>query len=191
VALAWAQGLPLSTIREGMTTFVNDEAHNIGRCNFIEGLPFTAVLDYGHNPDGIGQLCGLVKSMPVVGARRLVSLNLANRHRQHFQMTAELLAKTFDHIVLGCDPGYASQNPEYAADDPVKTMLQIGRTHLIQAGIHETALVTEADPVQALRTALGLARPEDALLILAEPGLAIPVIREFKLSAAHHEPTRT
>ena len=128
-----------------------------------------------------------MQKLPVKGSLRLVSLNLANRHRQHFQMSAELLSKTFDHIVLGCDPGYAIQNPEYAGEDPVKTMLQIGRTHLLHAGIHEEALVTEADPVQALRTALAMARPGDALLILAEPALAMPVVREFRLSTQRHE----
>lgn len=181
VALAWAQGLPLACIRQGMATFCNDTVHNIGRFNFLPDLPFTAVLDFGHNPDGIRQLCAVIKRLPATGQRRLACLSLGNRHRSHLAQVARDLAMTFDHIVLGCDPVLVTQTLDYQGPDPVQTMLTAGRDHLHAAGMLPPQVVLEAIPGVALRTAMRLAQPGDVLVMLAEPDIALSVADEFKI----------
>ena len=180
VAMAWAQGLSLGTIQQGMATFKNDSSHNLGRFNVIQGLPFTAVLDFAHNPDAIGQLCAALQDWPRKGQLRLAGLNLGNRHRQHMGEVATRLAKVFDHIVLGCDPVCVHENPDYAGENPVGNMLEWGQACLLQAGFSPDDLLLEADPAQAIRKALEIAQPGDLLLILADPYLAMPVIRQMQ-----------
>lgn len=176
VALVWSQGMAPSVIDRGMSSFANDVAHNLGRCNCIEGFPYQLILDYGHNPDGFKILCEIVEKWPTQGVKRLVSLKMGSRHAHHFALTANLVARHFDHVVLGCDPGYVHANAEYAGEDPVQNMLQTGKMQWLQAGLSEEALLTHADPARALQMALELAQPGDLVLVLAEPALALPVI---------------
>ena len=63
-ALASAQGVDPSTVRRALATFANTPQHNPGRYNFIEGLPFRVLLDYGHNPDGVAELCAIASGLP-------------------------------------------------------------------------------------------------------------------------------
>lgn len=184
VALAWAQGLPLDVIRQGMSSFQNDTRHNIGRCNFIDGLPCTTVLDFGHNPDGFEEFFNFVSALPRTGQLRLACMNLGNRHRQHLELAAPLIARHFDHVVLSNDPEYVRQNPDYAGPDPLSSMLQAGELALRNAGLGTDALLVEADRVQALETALSLASAGDVLVVLAEYEIALPVFEAFKLRSA-------
>lgn len=101
--IAWAQRLELKPIRDALASFENSPRDNPGRYNFIEGLPWQVLLDYGHNPDALRELVSFVEGLPVTGKRRLLNLKLGNRHRSHFEEVAPLLARTFDSFVLGCD----------------------------------------------------------------------------------------
>ena len=184
VALAWAQGLPLNVIRQGMSTFQNDARHNMGRCNFIEGLPCTTVLDFGHNPDGFEEFFNFVSKLPRTGQLRLVCMNLGNRHRQHIELAAPLIARHFDHVVLSSDPGYVRESSDYAGPDPLSSMLQAGEMAFRNAGLSPQALLVAADRVPALEAALNLARAGDLLVVLCEPEIALPVFEAFKNRSA-------
>ena len=180
VALAWAQGLPLASIRQGMSSFQNDTQHNLGRCNFIEGLPCTTILDYGHNPDGFEDFFQFVSALPRTGQIRLACMNLGNRHRQHLELAAPLVARHFDHVVFSSDPARVIESPDYAGADPVRSMLQAGEIALRKAGLGTQALLVDADRVHALETALSLASAGDLLVVLCEADLALPVFEAFK-----------
>ncbi len=178
VALALAQGVDRSTVRRALATFANTPQLNPGRYNFIEGLPFRVLLDYGHNPDGVTELCAVASSLPVAGRRRLLSHQLGNRHRQHLDQMAPLLARSFDHIVFSCDAAYVGRSPDYAGDDPVRAMLSHGLDRLLRAGVSPDAVRVEPDPVTAVRVALEAAEPGDLLVMLVEPAIGLPAIEQ-------------
>ena len=180
VALAWAQSLPLASIRQGLSTFQNDTQHNLGRCNFIADLPCTTILDYGHNPDGFEDFFKFVSALPRTGQLRLACMNLGNRHRQHLELAAPLVARHFDHVVLSSDSAYVRQSPDYAGADPVGTMLRAGETALRNAGLPAQALRIDADRAHALETALSLSSAGDVLVVLCEADVALPVFEAFK-----------
>ncbi len=179
-ALAGAQGVDRSTVRRALATFANTPQLNPGRYNFIEGLPFRVLLDYGHNPDGVAEVCAIVAGLPVAGRRRLLSQKLGSRHRQHLDHMAPQLARTFDHIVLGCDPAYVLRCSDYAGDDPVRAMLSHGLDCLLRAGMPADALRVEADPVTAIRAALDAAEAGDLLVMLADPAIALSAIEPWR-----------
>jgi cyanophycin synthetase len=178
-ALAWAQGVDTGVIRRALSTFTNSAEQNPGRYNVIEGLPFRVLLDYAHNPDGVGEICALASALPVSGRRVICSLTVGNRHPSHVVAVAPVLAETFDEIVLGCDPHRISGCADYAGDDPTATMLSTTRQLLLDAGAAAERITTEADPATAIRRAMGLAAPGDLVVVLAEPGEALPVIVGF------------
>lgn len=180
VALAWAQAVPLATIRQAMGSFGNTPEQNPGRYNLIEGLPFELLLDYGHNPEGVRELCHLVQKWPVRGQRRLISLQIGNRHKAHVEALAPLLGQTFDDFVIGCDTDFVRRSADYPGPDPEVQMLQNVRYQLLGAGVAAGAVHTEADKPTALRMMLSQARPGDLVVALAEPWLALPVFDQFK-----------
>jgi len=57
-------------------------------------------------------------------------------------------------------------------------MLSATRQLLLDAGAAAERITTEADPATAIRRAIGLAAPGDLVVVLAESGEALPVIRE-------------
>jgi UDP-N-acetylmuramyl tripeptide synthase len=138
------------------------------------------LLDYGHNPDGVAEVCAIAAGLPVAGRRRLLCQQLGNRHRQHLDHMAPQLARTFDHIVLSCDPAFVVRCPDYAGDDPVRAMLSHGLDCLLRAGMPADALRVEADPVTAIRAALDAAEAGDLLVMLAEPAIALSAIESWR-----------
>lgn len=178
-ALAWAQGVDIGVIRRALSTFTNSAEQNPGRYNVIEDLPFRVLLDYAHNPDGVGEICAVASALPVSGRRVICSLTIGNRHPSHVVALAPVLAETFDEIVLGCDPHRIRGCADYAGDDPTATMLSATRQLLLDAGAAAERITTEADPATAITRALRMAAPGDLVVVLAEPGEALPVIAGF------------
>jgi len=82
VALAWVQGVERAVIVQAMSGFSNSAEQNPGRYNFIEGLPFKVLVDYGHNPDGMEGVLKLAASVPVKGRRVMVNVN-GLRYQKH------------------------------------------------------------------------------------------------------------
>ena len=93
---------------------------------------------------------------------------------------APLLARSFDHIVLGCDPAYVARCPDYAGDDPVGAMLSHGLDCLLRAGMPPDALRVEADPATAVRAALEAAEAGDLLVMLVEPAIGLSAIDQWR-----------
>jgi cyanophycin synthetase len=182
VALAWAQGLPLDVISQAMASFHNSPEQNPGRYNFIDGLSFEILLDYGHNPEALHELCALVLQRPVSGRRILMNQKLGNRHRAHFTQMAPLLKQTFDQFVLSCDPEYVEKCKDYAGDNPVATMLDMCRLDLLEVGVNRDGLTLQAQQHVAVTTALVQAQPGDLLVLLAEPWVALPLIKQWQAS---------
>ena len=178
-AMAWAQGIDQDAIRLGLGSFHSSVDQNPGRYNFIEGLPFEVLLDFAHNPDGIREVCSITAGLPVEGRRLLCIVTTGSRHPAHFAEVAPLLAESFDEFVLGCNPRDAAKQPEYAGDDPSQVMLARNRRLLEDHGVAPRRILTEVNRQNAVRLTLGLARPGDLVVLLAQDWEAIPVIREF------------
>lgn len=182
VAMAWAQGVPLETIRQAMAGFHNSPEQNPGRYNLIDDLPFQLLLDYGHNPDGVRELCTVVQKWPVRGQRHLLTLKIGNRHKAHVDELAPLLCQTFDSFVIGCDAHFVSRSADYPGADAEGQMLQNASQQLVNAGVDPGAVQTERDQATALRMVLRQAQPGDLVVVLAEPWLALPVFKQFRQS---------
>jgi cyanophycin synthetase len=175
-ALAWAQDIALDTIRQALTGFANTPSQNPGRYNFINGYPFQLLLDFAHNPEGIEGLCAVVARIPVKGKRRLVCLNLGNRIASHLSHCTPLLARNFDSFVLGQDADRIAQSTDWSGDDPCDTMLKYFHNSLHEAGVSDDRMLLEPDKAKAIRAGLAMSEAGDLLVLMAEPGLALPIV---------------
>jgi len=186
-ALAVAQGIDAKTIRRALGTFRNSVEQNPGRYNFIEGLPFQLLLDFGHNPDGVREVCAVAQALPVTGRRILAIRNLGNRHATHYPAVAAALADSFDHIVMGCDPPYIEAGHAYAGPDPVATMMALSQQQLLDAGVAPEALTVvpgRAQSSELIRTAFAAVSPGDLLVVLDSLSTLLPVVAEYRRAHA-------
>lgn len=99
VGLAHGLGLSNEGIAAALATFGNDPADNQGRFNVFDGHPFTAVLDYAHNPEGLTMICGTVREMKAEGRRICVLASTGHRHGDHIPQVAEIVAGQFDAFI--------------------------------------------------------------------------------------------
>ncbi len=178
VALAWAQGIPQEIIRKALAIFANTQEQNPGRFNFIEGFEFKVLLDFAHNPDGVRELCQMVSKLHVTGKRRMLNLNIGNRHPVHLKVSAPYLSRTFDHFVLGCDPVYVQKSPEWRGDDPINKMLEYSQACLLKEGVSQESITIERNHSDAVKRIIADARPGDLLVLLAGEWEVLPFLEQ-------------
>ena len=176
VALAWAQGLPEQHIRQALSGFGTAFEQNPGRYNLIDGLPFRVLLDYGHNPEGVRELCAVAKRLPLVGRRVLVS-TIGNRFRHHLEAQVPWMVEAFDEIWLSQDDAYFRRNAHgFGQDDPLDSLLSAARSLIDPTLRPDQRLVLDRDPAGMLARALASAAPGDLVVMLAESKDAVPAI---------------
>ena len=183
MALAHAQGLPWDTVCRAMSGFQPSPQANPGRYNFIEGFPFKVLLDFGHNPDGVEEICRIASKLEVTGQRRLMAAEVGSRHRTHWPAAAPAVAKAFDWVVASCYPEYVAKSPDYTGEDPVADMLNGAREALLAAGLSAAAVQTQRVRSAALAAALASSRPGDLLVLLMDPREALPALEQARQAA--------
>ena len=112
------------------------------------------------------------------GKRRVFIQNCGNRHKSHIDHTTPFVAKAFDCFVVGCDSECAISNPEWAGGDPEANVLEYSRSGLIAQGVPPEVIQTEKDPEKAIHMILQSAEPGDLVVLLAEPSLALPLLKK-------------
>lgn len=167
-ALAWAQGIPVATVRAALGTFSNTYEDNPGRYNLIEGFSFQVLLDYGHNPDGIREICSIARRWPTQGRRLLVSTNIGNRHRRHIDEVAGDVAAAFNQVVISNHTWYIREKSDWGGPDPAAQHLAKFEGALHAAGLDTSNTLTFADRMEAIRHGLRLAKKGDLLVVLAD-----------------------
>lgn len=176
-ALCWALGIDAELIREGLRQFSNSVQCNPGRCNFIEGYPFTLLTDFAQNAHGLAELYSVIARLPKAGRTRLVCLTIGSRHREHIDENAADLVRHFDDLIIGCSH-YADNNPQYAGDNPRESMLAHFRQQLLEGGARDERIETHAEPETAIRRGLETANPGDLLVILGSPKVVLPALAQ-------------
>lgn len=179
-ALAWAQRISLAVIRDALSRFRNSPEHNPGRYNFIEGLPFQLLLDYGHNPQGLEELFKIVSHLPVTGRRVLASV-VGNRFRHHLEAQVPWMLETFERIYLSQDEAYFRNNAHgFGSEDPLGGLLECA-TEQIEPKLRKgQSFTTSRDCRALLESCLRSCGAGDLLVILAEASEVLPMIERLR-----------
>ena len=188
MALAGAQGLPWATVCEAMAGFASTPEANPGRYNLINGFPFQVLLDFGHNPDGVAEMCRIAAQLPVTGQRRLMAAEVGSRHRAHWPAVAPAVAQVFDTVVLSCYPAYVAKSLDYAGEDPVANMLNGAQGALLAAGLPAAVVSTQRERQTALEAALARSQPGNLLVLLMDPHEALPALERARQAFAQDTP---
>lgn len=140
-----------------------------GRFERIEaGQPFSVVVDYAHTPDGLANV--LAAAREITPGRVIVVFGCGgDRDRGKRPLMGQVAARMADHVVV------TSDNPR--SEDPLAIVEEILQGLRSAEGAGATYDV-EPDRREAIRKALRLAAPEDAVLICGKGHETVQVFRD-------------
>lgn len=160
-AIAYASGVSVENIKQGLRTFTTTFFQAPGRLNVFDEHPFRVIVDYAHNPAAFTAMRDLVERLRP-GYQRVIGVMSAPGDRRNIDIeeNGAIGGTMFDLLVLKEDDDRRGREPGVVAD-----ML---RAAARKAGMSDEQIVTVLDEREAVRHALGLARPGDLLVVFAD-----------------------
>lgn len=151
-------GVEPEAIGRALRRFGRAPGDNVGRANMVELGGVHLVIDYAHNPHGVAALAEMVAAMPA--RRTLVMIGQAGDRTDEAlrALAASALAFRPDRIVL-------KEMERYLRGRAPGEIPEIMATELLRLGMPADALRRPGTEVEAVRDALGWARPGDVLVL--------------------------
>jgi len=159
-AIAFAMGVKMEDIRQGLRTFDTTFDQAPGRMNVYDRHPFKVIMDYGHNAAAVRSMCELADRMDVRGKRVCVLSAPGDRRDEDIVDIGRAAAGHFDRYICRRDDGLRGRK-----GDEIPKML---RAALLEAGVSAQAIDVIPDEQESIDTALRGGRHGDLLLIFAD-----------------------
>ncbi|MBK7825622.1 cyanophycin synthetase [Nannocystis sp.] len=160
VLMAYAMGVKVENIRQGLRTFDTTYFQAPGRLNVYDELPFKVILDYGHNPAAVRAMAALVQRLDVKGKRVCVLSAPGDRRDEDIREIARAAAPAFDRFILREDDGLRGRSPGQITG--------IIADELRAQGVPGDRITTILDEQKSIDAALALCVPGDLLLIFGD-----------------------
>lgn len=183
-ALAHGLGVPIPIIQAALEGFSSSIEDTPGRLNIVDGLPFTVILDYAHNPHGMAALCEFIDRLPIRGRRHIVVYWTRQTPREaDLRAAMGIIAARFDRFIC--------RDAADAADAAAGTDGRSARTVaavLVAAGAPAEAVIVIPDLHNAIAEALLAAAPGDLVVIIT--GSKAPAVWQQVQRFHQHPPAR-
>jgi cyanophycin synthetase len=157
---AFALGIKLDAIRQGLRTFDTTFFQAPGRMNVYSEHPFKVLFDYGHNAHAVSVMADLAQRLDVTGRRVVVLAGPGDRRDEDLVAIAEAVAGRFDHYICRRDDALRGRD----GDEVPRIMAKA----LLAAGVGKDAIEQIPDEQEAIDAALCMGRPGDLLLVFAD-----------------------
>ena len=175
---AHALGIPMPTIGAVLARFGNRQEDNPGRLQYWEVGGVKAVVDFAHNPDGLGGLLAIATLHRGEGRLALTLGQAGDRSDGDLRELAATAAASHPDRV------FVKEVPEYLRGRGLDDVPRILAEHLEHCGVPVAQVIRCGDEVAAARAALAWARSGDVLVLQALAGKARRVIADL-LSTLH------
>ncbi|HFE44743.1 MAG TPA: hypothetical protein ENJ18_04500, partial [Nannocystis exedens] len=160
-ALARAIGLPRAAIIDGLRSFRSSAEENPGRVNRFELNGLMIVLDFAHNPAGIGALGEVLQALRGTG-RLTVAFGMAgDRNEADLRLLAGALADLKPDRVL------LREQEEHLRGRKLGEVPALLRRGLLDHGMNPARISEVRDELATIHRVLADAQPGDTLAILA------------------------
>ena len=159
-SMAYALGLKLDQIRQGLRTFDTTFYQAPGRMNVFDEHPFRVLFDYAHNAHAVSMMADLAQRLDVEGRRIVVLAGPGDRRDADLVAIAEAVAGRFDHYICRRDDGLRGRAP----DEVPKMLAATLRAH----GVADGQISLIPDEQEAIDAALRMAQKGDLLLVFAD-----------------------
>jgi cyanophycin synthetase len=158
MAAAEQLGLALKDITAAVRGFEASPAYNYGRLSFIEGFPFTVIVDYAHNKNAFETFGAFVRTLDIAGQKICTfGLNGARLTDATALDTVGALAPFFDTFAP-CD--WANPKLRRAG------LREVLRQGLLNAGVKPDAVSTFDTEGESIQFSLRTASKGDLVAIL-------------------------
>lgn len=156
-------GFDFEIITAALRGFDASFENNPGRLNVYRGHPFTVIMDYAHNPDGMDKLFECMDRLALKGRRIL--LYAAAGNRADIEVVRHTLHPVgrVDHFVVRRYP----VNLRGRAPDEIPRMMHAA---LREAGVPEDRITLADPPEQGAVIAMRLAQPGDVVILTPGTG---------------------
>jgi cyanophycin synthetase len=159
-SMAYALGIKLDAIRQGLRTFDTTFFQAPGRMNVFNEHPFKVLFDYGHNAHAVGAMADLAQRLDVSGRRIVVLAGPGDRRDEDLVAIADAVAGRFDHYICRRDDGLRGRDGDEVPRIQAKALLA--------QGVPESAISIIPDEQKAIDAALRMGQPGDLLLVFAD-----------------------
>jgi UDP-N-acetylmuramyl tripeptide synthase len=160
VCASHALGIGIRSIKNGLGSFEASYENTPGRLNIHHDLPFTVIMDYVHNPDGMRKFGTFVNQLQVSGRKILLCPALLNRTESNIAELMHSCIEYFDHFVLRRYPG-----PRGEAFPEVP---EIMKSALLAGGVAEECITLVPVPEEGGTRALSMARSGDLVVLSSD-----------------------
>lgn len=159
-SMAYALGIKLDKIRQGLRTFDTTFYQAPGRMNVYDEHPFKVLFDYAHNAHAVGVMADLAQRLDVEGRRIVVLAGPGDRRNEDLVAIADAVAGRFDHYICRRDDGLRGRD-----GDEVPLILSRA---LKAKGVPEESIALIPDEQEAIDAGLRMAGKGDLLLVFAD-----------------------
>lgn len=165
---AFAQGVDIEKIRQGVRTFEVSADQIPGRMNLFNLGEYHALVDYAHNPHGYKAVGDFVKNWQ--GTRIGVVGGPGDRRNEDLILLGNISAQIFDRIVIKEDEDPRGREPGEVADLIGKGICQENSNIKYEVVLQET---------EAINTALNHAQANNLVVVFPDKiGQAIDLIKQ-------------
>jgi cyanophycin synthetase len=158
--MAYAMGVKVENIRQGLRTFDTSYFQVPGRTNVFDELPFKVILDYGHNPAAVQAMTDFTLRLECSGQRVCVLSAPGDRRDEDIKAIARIAGKAFDRIILRRDDDLRGRG-----SDEVPRMME---AELLESGFPRDRLQVIPDEQAAVQAALEGGERGDLFLVFAD-----------------------
>ncbi|HWQ13988.1 MAG TPA: cyanophycin synthetase [Roseiflexaceae bacterium] len=160
-AMAYAHGVSVENIRQGLRTFTTSFYQAPGRLNVFDEHPFRVIVDYAHNPAAFRAMRELVARLRPNHPRVIGVLSApGDRRDADIREDGQIAAAMFDLLVIKEDDDRRGRE--------VGAVPALLREAALEAGMRAEQIVTVPDEREAVRYALDLAQPRELVVVFAD-----------------------
>ncbi len=160
-AIAYARGVGVENIKQGLRTFTTSFFQAPGRLNVFDEHPFRVIVDYGHNPAAVAAMRDLVERLRP-SHKRLIGVVAAPGDRRDVDIRelGTIAGTMFDLLILKEDDDRRGRK-----EGEVTTLLYGAA---LSVGMPADCITIVLDETEAVRYALAQGQPGDLLVIFAD-----------------------
>ena len=160
-AMAYAHGISVENIKQGLRTFTTSFFQAPGRLNVFDEHPFRVIVDYGHNPAAMAAMRDLVQRLRPQH-KRVIGVFSApgDRRDADIRELGQIATQMADMLVLREDDDRRGR--------AIGSIAAMMREAALEAGFPEQQIVTVLDELESVRYALAQAQPNDLVIVFAD-----------------------
>ena len=160
-AVGHAMKMRVETIRQALGSFSTSFFQNPGRLNVYDEHPFRVIMDYGHNPDALGNMAAMLKQMRTRYKRVIGVLGgTGDRRDEDIIELGQLAGGMVDHLIVKQDENLRGR--------PSGESAGLIREGAMRGGLSESNITLVLPEPEAVEAAMRMAQPRDLVVIFAD-----------------------